>query len=118
MALGIKVHTAYLYVLCMLCKEQGHFKTIDDMPVHGGALPPAIVEELPGDAILSRKMEGGKIASGFELFDFVVLTTVWPQLIYRASLMQNKELILSLLSVGLSGRVTGWTTRISKSRSR
>ena len=60
MALGIKVHTAYLYVLCILCKEQGHFKTIDDMPVHGGALPPAIVEELPGEAILSRKMEGRK----------------------------------------------------------
>ena len=59
MSLGIKVHTAYLYVLCMLCMQQGHFKTIEDMPVHGGALPPAIVEELPGDAILSRKMEGG-----------------------------------------------------------
>ena len=34
--------------------------TIADMPVHGGALPPALVEELPGDAILSRKSAGGK----------------------------------------------------------
>ena len=60
MRLGIKVHTAYLYVLCILCQDQGHMQTVADMPVHGGALPPAIVEELPGDAILSRKMEGGK----------------------------------------------------------
>ena len=60
MRLGYKVHTAYLYVLCILCKEQGHMPTVADMPVHGGALPPALVEELPGEAILSRKMEGGK----------------------------------------------------------
>ena len=117
MALGIKVHTAYLYVLCILCKEQGHFKTIADMPVHGGALPPSIVEELPGEAILSRKMEG-RIVSGCELFDFVVLTTVWPHAIYRASLMRSKERILFSLSVGLFGRVMGWITRISKGQSR
>ena len=59
-ALGIKVHTGYLYVLCILCKEQGHFKTFADMPVHGGALEPAVVEELPGEAILSRKRQGGQ----------------------------------------------------------
>ena len=35
-------------------------QTVEDMPVHGGALPPATVEGLPGDAILSRKMDGGK----------------------------------------------------------
>ena len=44
-AKGIKVHTAYLYVLCILCKEQGHFKTFADMPIHGGALVPALVED-------------------------------------------------------------------------
>ena len=59
-ALGIKVHTAYLYVLCILCKDQGHFKTFADMPVHGGALEPALVQELPGEAILSRKRQGGQ----------------------------------------------------------
>ena len=59
-AKGIKVHTAYLYVLCILCKEQGHFKTFADMPVHGGALEPALVQELPGEAILSRKRQGGQ----------------------------------------------------------
>ena len=57
---GIKVHTAYLYVLCILCKDQGHFKTFADMPVHGGALAPALVQELPGEAILSRKRQGGQ----------------------------------------------------------
>ena len=57
---GIKVHTAYLYVLCILCKDQGHFKTFADMPVHGGALEPALVQELPGEAILSRKRQGGQ----------------------------------------------------------
>ena len=56
-AKGIKVHTAYLYVLCILCKDQGHFKTFADMPVHGGALEPALVQELPGEAILSRKRQ-------------------------------------------------------------
>ena len=59
-ARGIKVHTAYLYVLCILCKEQGHFKTFADMPVHGGALERALVQELPGEAILSRKGQGGQ----------------------------------------------------------
>ena len=59
-AKGIKVHTAYLYVLCILCKDQGHFKTFADMPVHGGALEPALVQELPGEAILSRKRQGGQ----------------------------------------------------------
>ena len=56
---GKKVHTAYLYVLCILCQGQGHMPTLADMPIHGGALPPALVEELPGDVILSRKLEGG-----------------------------------------------------------
>ena len=56
--LGLKTHTAYLYVLCVLCKVQGHFKSLGDMPVHGGALEPALVQELPGDAILSRKRPG------------------------------------------------------------
>ena len=59
MALGKKVHTAYLYVLCILCQDQGHIKKLADMPVHGRALPPALVEELPGDVLLSRKSEGG-----------------------------------------------------------
>ena len=57
---GIKVHTAYLYVLCILCKDQGHFKSLEDMPVLGGALEPALVQELPGEAILSRKRQGGQ----------------------------------------------------------
>ena len=56
MRLGYKVHTAYLYVLCILCQDHGHIPTVADMPVRGGALPPGLVEELPGDAILSRKM--------------------------------------------------------------
>ena len=30
------------------------------MPVHGGALEPALVQELPGEAILSRKRQGGQ----------------------------------------------------------
>ena len=60
MAQGLKVHNAYLYVLCILCKDQGHFKTIADMPIHGGALEPALVKELPGEAILSRKRQGGQ----------------------------------------------------------
>ena len=30
------------------------------MPVHGGAFPPALVQELPGEAILSRKRQGGQ----------------------------------------------------------
>ena len=42
-AQGIKVHTAYLYVLCILCKEQGHFKKFEDIPVHGGAREPVII---------------------------------------------------------------------------
>ena len=48
---GIKVHTAYLYVLCILCKGQGHFKTFADMPVHGGALEHTLVQELQGKTI-------------------------------------------------------------------
>ena len=30
------------------------------MPVHGGALEPAVVQELPGEALLSRKRKGGE----------------------------------------------------------
>ena len=58
MAQGLKVHNAYLYVLCILCKDVGLFKTVADMPIHGGALEPALVKELPGEAILSRKRLG------------------------------------------------------------
>ena len=57
---GLKVHTAYLYILCILCQDQGHMPTIADMPVHGGALSPALVEELPGDTIHSKKTAGAK----------------------------------------------------------
>ena len=51
MAQGLKVHNAYLYVLCILCKDQGHFKTFADMPIHGGAIGPALVKEIPGEAL-------------------------------------------------------------------
>ena len=44
---GMKTHVSQhyqiLYVLCVLVHSQGHFKTIDDMPIWGGAHPPALV---------------------------------------------------------------------------
>ena len=47
-------------MLCVLVHSQGHFKTIDDMPIWGGAYPPALVEVLPGGKEHSKKDTTGK----------------------------------------------------------
>ena len=39
--------------------SQGQFKTIDDVPIWGGAYPPALVEVLPGDKEHSKKNTTG-----------------------------------------------------------
>ena len=52
----------YLYVLCVLAQSQGHFKSVADLPVHGGAPPPALVAVVPGDEEHSKKDQHGKEA--------------------------------------------------------
>ena len=54
-----KEYYAWLYALCVLCKAQGHFKTLADMPVFGADLPPALVSVLPGDALANAKSKAG-----------------------------------------------------------
>ena len=55
----VSQHYQILYVLCVLVHSQGHFKTIDDMPIWGGAHPPALVAVLPGDKEHSKKDKTG-----------------------------------------------------------
>ena len=50
--------------------------TLADMPVHGEALPPALVEELPGMKFGAASWREGKIVSGCGLLELGVLTTV------------------------------------------
>ena len=56
----VRQHYSILYVLCVLVHSQGHFKTIDDMPIWGGAHPPALVAVLPGGKEHSKKDKTGK----------------------------------------------------------
>ena len=55
----VSQHYRILYVLCNLGHSQGHFKTIEDMPIWGGAHPPALVAVLPGDKEHSKKDKTG-----------------------------------------------------------
>ncbi len=55
----VSQHYSILYVLCALVHSQGHFKTIEDMPIWGGAHPPALVSVLPGDKEHSKKDKTG-----------------------------------------------------------
>ena len=50
----------YLYILCVLAKSQGHFKSTADLPIFGGAPPPALVAVVAGDAEHSKKDKYGK----------------------------------------------------------
>ena len=52
----------YLYTLCVLAKPQGHQRSVADLPVHGGAPPPAKVAVAPGDEEHSKKDPHGKDA--------------------------------------------------------
>ena len=55
----VRQHYSILYVLCVLVHSQGHFKTIEDMPIWGGAHPPALVAVLLGDKEHSKKDKTG-----------------------------------------------------------
>ena len=52
---SVRQHYSILYVLCVLVHSQGHVKTVEDMPIWGGAHPPALVAVLPGDKEHSKK---------------------------------------------------------------
>ena len=50
----------YMYTLCVSAKSQGHQRSVADLPVHGGAPPPAKVAVAPGDEEHSKKDPHGK----------------------------------------------------------
>ena len=43
-------HYRDLYMFVVLVHSQGHFPTVDEMPVWGACLPPSLIDALPGDA--------------------------------------------------------------------
>ena len=52
-------HT-FLYFLCILLHQQGHFASAADMPIWDVPLAAPLVEVLPGDDMASKKAKEGK----------------------------------------------------------
>ena len=52
-------HT-FLYFLCILLHQQGHFASAADMPIWDVPLADPLVEVLPGDEMASKKPREGK----------------------------------------------------------
>ena len=52
-------HT-FLYFLCVLLHQQGHFVSAADMPIWDVPLAAPLVETLPGDGLASKKTKEGK----------------------------------------------------------